>query len=656
MGGEQRITALYNREDRSRNVYGDGGGNMFVSVRGDEGRRGGYRGRDSEANSYRAGRGRSRLPEGHWRARGNSSVSYRGGGAASSRRPPPPRYDDLLTDESREDRQRNRRMEMYRGGRGGGRHFRRGTGNYKLDRRPQYQQPSSGWHKFTIHECGEHDPAAVMAELTTLVGQNFDYHLLATEGNNVTFFFEDNPSLNKSLLDLSRRMVMPGCNQRLRITCSPSSNPPFPPPTEENLEKVKLLMSERYSAPLKRLDLTEFHKDERLRSAGLLFPLYVPSNLSAVGRLTATNVPDVTEVDLSRNKLYRLEAVSEHLKACAGLTRLYLSNNKLGSVSCLQKLRGLPITELSLDGNPLNKQYKNTESYISAVREFFPKLLVLDGKELPRPIGFEVDESEVVTPPCMLSFFCDEHYKKIMLLFLKQYYEVYDSPDRSPLEHAYCDDVVFSMTSLLPDAGPRAVVEDNNLIPNRNLRTCTDSNHRIDLLYRSRSDVMKLLKKSPATQHDLDSFVIDMPVAKTQLIMLTLTGVYRREGLKSKNNNIRSFQRTLVIVPMGAGFCIANEQIHVTLASYDQIKEAFKTKTAAAAAGPSTAPVAAVVSSGGLEPQQLVLVEKFSAISKMLPEYSKQCLEQNAWDFEKAGTLFLQLKGEGKIPPEYFKP
>jgi hypothetical protein len=101
-----------------------------------------------------------------------------------------------------------------------------------------------------VHDCGEHDPASVMAELNALVGQNFDYHLLATEGNNVTFFLEDNPSLNKSLLDLSRRMVMPGCNQRLRISNFPSGNPPFPPATEEN---VRLIFSSQQNISLNML-------------------------------------------------------------------------------------------------------------------------------------------------------------------------------------------------------------------------------------------------------------------------------------------------------------------------------------------------------------------------------------------------------------------
>lgn len=47
----------------------------------------------------------------------------------------------------------------------------------------------------------------------------------------------------------------------------------------------------------------------------------------------------------------------------------------------------------------------------------------------------------------------------------------------------------------------------------------------------------------------------------------------------SSNNNkteIRYFQRQFVIVPAGSGFCIRNELIFLTSATFLQIKKAFK--------------------------------------------------------------------------------
>lgn len=293
----------------------------------------------------------------------------------------------------------------------------------------------------------------------------------------------------------------------------------------------------------------------------------------------------------------------------------------------------------------------------SDIRSCFPKLLVLDGKELPRPIGFEVDDVEVVMPPVRSSFFCDEGAKTIVLSFLDLYYKVFDSSDRSGLGAAYCEDAIFSFTSLLPENGPKAVSVDNDRMPNRNLKVLSATDDRVELLFRGRDAIMKQIgDKLPPSTHDVANMVVDMPLAKPQLVKVVVSGVYRREGLKQQSGCIRAFQRSLIIVPQGSGFCIANEQLYVTLATYEQIKEAFK----CGGAGPSAAvPVAAAVvappATGGLEPQQLLMIEQFSTESKMKPEYSKMCLEQNAWDFQKAASLFVSLKAEGKIPPEYFQ-
>lgn len=57
-------------------------------------------------------------------------------------------------------------------------------------------------------------------------------------------------------------------------------------------------------------------------------------------------------------------------------------------------------------------------------------------------------------------------------------------------------------------------------------------------------------------------------------MLLTVTGVYRERSKPTEN--ICSFQRILVIVPSGSGFCIKNEMLHISNATMAQIKTAFK--------------------------------------------------------------------------------
>jgi nuclear RNA export factor len=56
--------------------------------------------------------------------------------------------------------------------------------------------------------------------------------------------------------------------------------------------------------------------------------------------------------------------------------------------------------------------------------------------------------------------------------------------------------------------------------------------------------------------------------------VVSVTGVFRERA--ERNSMLRAFQRVFVIVPSSAGLCIVNEQLHVTSATSEQIKSAFK--------------------------------------------------------------------------------
>lgn len=69
--------------------------------------------------------------------------------------------------------------------------------------------------------------------------------------------------------------------------------------------------------------------------------------------------------------------------------------------------------------------------------------------------------------------------------------------------------------------------------------------------------------------------------------MLTVSGVFR-EKLKRGTDGLRSFQKALVIVPCGTGFCIRNEMLHITNVTIHQIRTAFKPPVPVAEAPIST--------------------------------------------------------------------
>lgn len=144
------------------------------------------------------------------------------------------------------------------------------------------------------------------------------------------------------------------------------------------------------------------------------------------------------------------------------------------------------------------------------------------------------------------------------------------------------------------------------------------------------------------------------------MLVLTVTGVFREKRQGSTVTNLRSFQRTLVVVPSGSGFCIRNEMLNINNPTPQQVEKAFKGPLAAA-----SAPATPVVVAGGAAVVQspvaviddsvkLQMVQAMSASSGMNVEWSRKCLEETNWDFQRAGFIFAELHKQGKIPPEAF--
>jgi nuclear RNA export factor len=138
-------------------------------------------------------------------------------------------------------------------------------------------------------------------------------------------------------------------------------------------------------------------------------------------------------------------------------------------------------------------------------------------------------------------------------------------------------------------------------------------------------------------------------ILQPQMIVLTVTGLFKERNTNPKLEYVRIFQKTLVIVPNNGGFCIMNELLHINNASGYQSKNAFKTPVVA----PST-PQPVAGSSGPDDATKLQMVQAISQQTNMNIEWSRKCLEETNWDFTRAGFVFSELFKQGKIPPEAF--
>uniref|UniRef100_A0A8C5B4T4 Nuclear RNA export factor 1a n=1 Tax=Gadus morhua TaxID=8049 RepID=A0A8C5B4T4_GADMO len=397
---------------------------------------------------------------------------------------------------------------------------------------------------------------------------------------------------------------------------------------------IKQCMGKRFDGSQQALDLNTLRTDPELVSQNIDVILNRKTTMEAVIKIIEKEIPELVSLNLSNNRIQKLDDLSNLVGKVPNLKTLNLSNNELKSDRELDKIKGLKLGELWLEKNPLSNSFKDQASYIRSVT---PQT---DGQDLPPPIVFDV-ETPTVIPACKGSCFGSDEIKAIILRFLQQYYSIYDSGDRQSLLDAYHDGASLSMMTPYSTQNPSRSSLGEYHKDSRNLKRVKDTTLRYRLLKHTRLNVVAFLNELPKTQHDTASFNVDV---NTYTVLTTcLFSSVTVEG-KSRDSTM-AFSRVFVTVPAGnSGLCIVNDQLFIRMATTEEIRKAF----VAPAPTPSSSPVPTLTA-----PQQEML-SAFSLESGMNFEWSQKCLQDNEWDFHKAAGIFTKLKMDGKIPDVAF--
>ncbi|XP_075960136.1 nuclear RNA export factor 1 isoform X1 [Anarhichas minor] len=527
-------------------------------------------------------------------------------------------------------------------GRGGGGGFRggdRGGGSNGGGR------SRSGWFKVTIPHGRKYDKKWLLPALQnicTIPYTPVQYHV---EHNRVHFYVDDSSAA--SALHKCSHKITDTDGYKVEVHVNPSAPPSFllADLKPEHLDVLRQCMAKRFDGSQQALDLNNIRTDPDLVSQNIEVILNRKTNMEAVIKIIEENIPELTGLNLSNNRIHKLDELTDLVTKAANLKTLNLSHNELKSDRELDKVKGLKLVELWLNRNPLCDLFKDQASYISAVRQRFPRLLKLDGHDLPPPIGFDV-ETPTIIPPCKGSCFGTDEIKVLILRFVTQYYSIYDSGDRQSLLDAYHDGASFSLTTPYSTQNPSRSSLGEYHKDTRNLKRIKDSTVRFRLLKHTRLNVVAFLNELPKTQHDIASFNVDVNTFTNTLLSFTVSGVFKEVAVDGKSReSTMAFSRVFVTVPAGnSGLCIVNDQLFIRMATTEEIRRAF----VAPAPTPSSSPVPTLTA-----PQQEMLTA-FSQKSGMNLEWSQKCLQDNEWDFNRAAQVFTQLKTDGKIPEVAF--
>ncbi|XP_031232083.1 nuclear RNA export factor 5 [Mastomys coucha] len=478
------------------------------------------------------------------------------------------------------------------------------------------------WYKVTIPSGRMYEKTWLMNSIKNLCSVPFipvDFHY----SKNRARFFVQNAETASALKDVNYK-ICDETSRKITIFVTPSVVPysvqnKF---TSAQMEHIKKSMMNRYDASQKALDLEKFRFDEGLMDKDIDMMLNRRSCMVATLQIIQSNIPELLSLNLKNNKLYQLDGLSDVIEKAPHVKILNLSYNKLKSIMELQKLKELKLEELWLEGNPFCNCFSNRSAYIRPPPPPPPPQ--------PQPRKETCNESE--------------HIKNLVLRFLKEYYLFYDSGDRFRLLDAYHDQACFSLSVPFNVNDPDLNNLEEYFKYNRNIKKHQDSYKRMQLLKHTKHDIVNSLSLLPKTQHDLCSFLVDLCFQTEMMVCFSVNGLFKEVEGKCQGC-IRAFTRIFIaILSSDSRICIMNDELIVRNASPKEIQKAF---TSLPAPDTSFKPL--------LSEEQQEMVKSFSMQSGMKLDWSQKCLEDNEWDYTKAGEAFTALQNEGKIPKEFFK-
>ncbi|XP_004685958.1 PREDICTED: nuclear RNA export factor 2 [Condylura cristata] len=494
------------------------------------------------------------------------------------------------------------------------------------------------WFEITIPNGIKYDKIWLMDSLQTYCRVTFtpvEFHYIKYEAR---FYIQD-ANVAAALKDNNCK-ICDEENKKISIFVTPSPQPQsFQTRLKpEEIEQLKLTMYKRYDSSQQCLDLQSLCFDPDLENYDVDIILNESNCMATIVQIIEQNFPELLSLNLQDNELYQLDGLSDIMQLVPTVKILNLSRNELGSVEEVRKMKGLKLQELWLYGNPLCDAFPDQSAYMSAIRACFPTLLRLDGQKLPPVTDSDVPE---IIKPCKESYQGSETLKNLVLQFLLQYYLIYDYGDRQDLLSVYHEEACFSLTVPFSSEDPALSSLGEYLNYSRNMKTLEDPDLRVQLLKNTKYDIVESLCMLPRTQHDLNTYVVEMCVQTETMVYFSVNGVFKEVEGKS-HGSVRTFTRTFILTPgTNSGLYIVNDEMTLRTIGTQE------TQNTDVMPGPNCCPVLSV--------GQQEMVQAFSSQSGMNFHWSQKCLQDNGWNYSGASHIFSLLKNEGKIPEEAFQ-
>lgn len=248
----------------------------------------------------------------------------------------------------------------------------------------------------------------------------------------------------------------------------------------------------------------------------------------------------------------------------------------------------------------------------------------------------------------------DQGVFDLIVSFMQQYFTCFDK-NREELLAAYHTNALFSMSfNLKSQAIPYKRTTRFGAYVRESRNQCFVQNEErvYEMLQRSNISIIAHLKKLASTEHVSSSLKLDTCFFQPNMVTFSISGVYKeRHSAEEKFSCFRSFQRTFVCVPVSSDqMIIVNEQCMISNLSEQQLKVYKEEALGSPKSSNIQQPSMSIESTG--DPKK-DMIAKFSRLTNLTDNWSKDCLEFSHWNFAVAEKNFYEHRNE--IPAEAYK-
>uniref|UniRef100_A0A336LR24 CSON010968 protein n=1 Tax=Culicoides sonorensis TaxID=179676 RepID=A0A336LR24_CULSO len=409
----------------------------------------------------------------------------------------------------------------------------------------QMYKSTNYWHKVTVFHHGLYNSKQVVSKILSLVDNKDLWPCYYSSFPQYDQFYVHNNFDALEILIRNRLVIKsPGNDPPLELQLNMKVSP-FKVGQVDVNEKIRKICIDGFKNGVLHLNSLANREIFKNVIIDMSFPQVVSQILLWASRKVGK---ECTALHLNNNGIV----------SCTGMfplvyfPKLEFLNLKNNYIENFERLSGilqssLKITSVILEGNPLCNT--TMQEYVRNTRHYFPELKTLDGA----PVNNEL---------FMLSrqnFLCKPEAYSFVEAFVKHYFTIYDTNQRHMLKEMYMDKATFTLSCNFDPLKSKEVSRMSKYTAkSRNFKRLTNLDQAVRNVFIGPDEIIKAFGEIHCTDHNLNTFCIDVPIYTKQFIVITIDGVFKDTPIQFLDDEFFvHFTRTFTIQSCGTGMGVS---------------------------------------------------------------------------------------------------